>query len=34
MPVVRLDGRPISNGAPGVLATALREKFHRFAEWN
>ncbi|ARQ01692.1 D-amino-acid transaminase [Pseudorhodoplanes sinuspersici] len=32
MPVVRIDGRPIGNGAPGLLATALRRDFHRFAE--
>jgi D-alanine transaminase len=32
MPVVRIDGRPIGNGAPGLLATALRRDFHRYAE--
>ena len=32
MPVVRIDGRPIGNGAPGLLAGALRSDFHRFAE--
>ena len=32
MPVVRIDGRPIGNGAPGLIATALRRDFHRFAE--
>ncbi len=32
MPVVRIDGRPIGNGAPGLVATALRHDFHRFAE--
>jgi D-alanine transaminase len=32
MPVVRIDGRPIGNGAPGLLATALRRDFHRHAE--
>jgi len=32
MPVVRIDGRPVGNGAPGLLATALRRDFHRFAE--
>jgi D-alanine transaminase len=32
MPVTRLDGRPIGNGAPGLVATALRRDFHRFAE--
>jgi D-alanine transaminase len=32
LPVVRIDGRPIGNGAPGLIATALRRDFHRFAE--
>lgn len=32
MPVVRIDGRPIGNGAPGLVATALRREFHRHAE--
>jgi D-alanine transaminase len=32
IPVVRIDGRPIGNGAPGLIATALRREFHRFAE--
>jgi D-alanine transaminase len=32
VPVVRIDGRPIANGAPGLLATALRAKFHEHAE--
>jgi D-alanine transaminase len=32
MPVVRIDGRPVGNGAPGLIATALRRDFHRFAE--
>ena len=32
MPVVRIDGRPIGNGAPGLMAEALRSDFHRFAE--
>jgi D-alanine transaminase len=32
MPVVSIDGRPIGNGAPGLVATALRRDFHRFAE--
>jgi D-alanine transaminase len=32
MPVTRLDGRPIGNGAPGLVATALRRDFHRYAE--
>lgn len=33
MPVVRIDGRPIGNGAPGLVATALRREFHRHAEF-
>ena len=33
MPVVRIDGRPVGNGAPGSIATALRAAFHRHAEW-
>jgi D-alanine transaminase len=32
MPVVRIDGRPVGNGAPGLIATALRRDFHRHAE--
>jgi D-alanine transaminase len=32
LPVVRIDDQPIGNGAPGLLATALRREFHRFAE--
>ena len=32
MPVVRVDGRPIGNGAPGSIATALRREFHVHAE--
>jgi D-alanine transaminase len=32
MPVVQIDGRPVGNGAPGLVATALRREFHRFAE--
>ena len=32
MPVVRIDGKPIGNGAPGLTSTALRREFHRFAE--
>jgi D-alanine transaminase len=32
LPVVRIDGRPIGNGAPGLIASALRRDFHRFAE--
>ncbi|HET9903066.1 MAG TPA: D-amino-acid transaminase [Xanthobacteraceae bacterium] len=32
MPVVSIDGRPVANGAPGLVATALRRDFHRHAE--
>ncbi len=34
MPVVRIDGRPIGNGAPGLIASALRRDFHRYAEFS
>jgi D-alanine transaminase len=34
MPVVRIDDRAIGNGAPGLISTALREAFHRHAEWS
>jgi len=33
MPVVRIDGRPVGAGAPGPVATALRQNFHHHAEW-
>jgi D-alanine transaminase len=32
LPVVRIDGRPIGNGAPGLIAAALRRDYHRHAE--
>jgi D-alanine transaminase len=32
LPVVRIDGRRVGNGAPGPVATALRRDFHRHAE--
>ena len=32
MPVVRIDGKPIGNGAPGLLASELRKLFHTMAE--
>src|SRR5262245_50465432 len=32
MPVTRIDERPVGNGAPGLIATALRAEFHRYAE--
>jgi D-alanine transaminase len=28
MPVVAIDGRPVGNGAPGLLAAALRRDYH------
>jgi D-alanine transaminase len=31
-PVVSIDGRPVGNGAPGLVATALRGDYHRHAE--
>ena len=31
-PVVRIDGKPVGNGAPGLTATVLRRDFHRYAE--
>ena len=33
MPVVRIDGRSVGNGAPGLVATALRRNFHHHSEW-
>jgi D-alanine transaminase len=32
LPVVKIDGRPVGNGAPGLIASALRRDFHRYAE--
>ena len=32
MPVVRIDDRPIGNGAPGLLSLKLRAEFHSAAE--
>jgi D-alanine transaminase len=32
LPVVQIDGRPVGNGAPGLVATALRRDFHAHAE--
>src|SRR5215213_7336571 len=29
MPVVKIDSRPVGNGAPGLLASALRRDFYR-----
>jgi D-alanine transaminase len=33
MPVVRIDGRPVGNGAPGLVASALRRDFHAHSEF-
>ncbi len=32
MPVVSIDGRPVGNGAPGLIASALRRDYYNFAE--
>jgi len=32
MPVVRIDGKPIGNGAPGLLSLKLRAEYHSAAE--
>jgi D-alanine transaminase len=32
LPVVSINGRPVGNGAPGLVATALRRDYHRHAE--
>ena len=32
MPVVRIDGQPLGNGAPGILTQKLRSEFHTAAE--
>lgn len=32
MPVTSIDGRPVGNGAPGMLALRLRAEFHKVAE--
>jgi D-alanine transaminase len=32
MPVVRIDGQPIGNGAPGILTHKVRSEFHTAAE--
>lgn len=31
LPVVSIDGRPVGNGAPGLVAAALRRDYHRHA---
>jgi len=32
LPVVSINGRPVGNGAPGLVATALRRDYHGHAE--
>jgi D-alanine transaminase len=32
-PVVRIDGKPVGDGRPGPVATALRRQFHAHAEF-
>jgi D-alanine transaminase len=32
MPVVQIDGRSVANGAPGLIASALRRDYHAHAE--
>lgn len=32
LPVVKIDGRPVGNGAPGLIASGLRRDYHRYAE--
>jgi D-alanine transaminase len=32
LPVVTINGRPVGNGAPGLIATALRREYHRHAD--
>jgi D-alanine transaminase len=32
LPVVSIDGRPVGNGAPGLIASQLRATYHRYAE--
>ena len=34
LPVVKIDGKPIGDGRPGPVATALRREFHRHAEFS
>ena len=34
LPVIRIDGRPIGNGHPGLIAAELRREFHRHAEFS
>jgi D-alanine transaminase len=32
LPVVSINGRPVGNGAPGLISAALRRDYHRHAE--
>lgn len=32
MPVVSIDGRPVGNGAPGIVTSTLRRDYHQHAE--
>ncbi|MDO8874555.1 MAG: D-amino-acid transaminase [Pseudolabrys sp.] len=34
MPVIQIDGRPVGNGAPGLVASALRRDYHSQAEFS
>jgi len=34
LPVVRIDGKPVGDGKPGPVASALRREFHRHAEFS
>jgi D-alanine transaminase len=34
LPVTHIDGRPVGNGHPGLVATELRREFHRHAEFS
>jgi len=31
LPVVRINGRPVGNGGPGLIATRLRRHYHQYA---
>jgi D-alanine transaminase len=33
MPIVKIDGKPVGEGRPGPVARALRQVFHRHAQW-
>ena len=34
LPVTSINGRPVGNGAPGLIASALRRDYHRQAEFS